>query len=451
MASLTNSTTTISPPEPDYLSLESPPPTPTETMQITEMQHLLGGLQGELLLPYQNYDEIISKWSFLRYLRGLDHDVKEAVKVFQEHLQVREKYKLNEIRAKVLNTRQNYDASDFENGTEFMKSMPLTYNAGSDKHGHIYCYVPIGEQDTWELEKGLGFEKYKEFCLHEWVARDIQMNTLSHQHNRLIKLILIIDLGGLSLTSSQVRHGAKKQFDKEWQALLETKPENTARWYFINVPWFGVKMYNTFGKVTFPANTLRKTSLYGTDYRQQLLGQIDLSTLQTLIISKRRKSLKGKSGAEEDNANEEVPLIDETVLKAGSAKEILIEVTKDMVLIKWKLTATVRDITFSGVFYRTSMYTEGTEEAGERKNGDGSTSTSGGTQEDVVVKECLISSKDGEIVGEYDVAKETGLIVFELSNKHSWMRQNGVKYEIEIVMNKDVEDEHKGGEDGLTL
>jgi hypothetical protein len=446
-------TTTEKPQDIDYLSLESPPPTVEEQEQILSMRKLLGGDDGPLLKKYKNYDEIISVWAFLRYLRGRDHNVEDAVKVFKDHLAVREEYNLNEIREKVINTRFNYDASDFENGKECISSMPLTYNAGVDPtYGHVLCYIPIGAQDTYKLEKSPGFDTYLNFCLHEWIARDIQLTKLSIKHNRLIKLILIIDLGGLSLTSSQVTHSKKKQFDKDWQKILETKPENTARWYFINVPWFGVKMYNTFGKMTFPTNTIKKISLFGSDFRQQLLKHIDISTLTTLIKSQtRRASIKGN---EEDD--KEIPLSDNCLLKAGEHLELLVEITSNVEKVKWSVNATVRDVKFGCKFYRTSAGPiSGSSNNGETKNQE-----ENGTQEDVIVNEYLIHSKAGEVIGEHIIKNNsTGLMIFSFSNKQSWMRSNGVDYRIEVIKKNydgsEREDEEevveKDVDSGLTL
>jgi hypothetical protein len=418
-------------PEPDYLGLESPPATTTELQQITSMREQLGGNDGPLLQPYLDYPEIIHDFAFLRYLRGLDHNVDDATRVFKEHLALRDKHNLNQVRAKVLHTRENYDATDFDTGPEMMQYMPLTYNAGKDPvYGHLLCYIPIGAQDSYALEANPGFDKYTQFCIEEWIARDIQLTRLSIQHNRLIKLILIIDLGGLSLTSSQVTHSAKKQWDKDWQKMLETKPENTARWYFINVPWFGVKMYNTFGKMTFPTNTIKKISLFGSDYRQQLLGKIDVSTLATLIKASRRNSIKN---GEESEA--EVPLKDSIVLKAGASREVVVEVLEDVMAVRWTVTATVRDIRFGVVFYRASSGGDGGGGGGGEEKGNKEDTNQVGTTKDDIVAEQVLSNKEGQITGEYVVAPPgaTGLMVFELSNKHSWMRQNGVEYAIEVI------------------
>ena len=176
---------------PDYLSLESPSPTPSEHEQILKMREQLGGNNGDLLSPYIEYDEIISDWAFLRYLRGRDHDVEDSVRVFKEHLILRKDLGLDAIREKVISTRDNYDATDFEDGIECVKSMPLTYNAGRDPNGHVLCYIPIGEQDTYTLEKGVGFDRYRNFCLHEWIARDIQLTRLCIKHNKLISIFFI--------------------------------------------------------------------------------------------------------------------------------------------------------------------------------------------------------------------------------------------------------------------
>ena len=130
----------------------------------------------------------------------------------------------------------------------------------------------------------------------------------------------------------------------------------------------------------------------------------------------------------------EVPLKDSIVLKAGASREVVVEVLEDVVAVRWTVTATVRDIRFGVVFYRASSGGGGGGGGGEEK-GNKEDTNQVGTTKDAIVAEQVLSNKEGQITGEYVVAPPgaTGLMVFELSNKHSWMRQNGVEYAIEVI------------------
>jgi hypothetical protein len=217
---------------PDYLSLESPLATPREEAQI----HELRGLIGDALLepPHRDFPEVVGDIALLRYLRGRDHDVVDAARVFRAHLDLRKQHGLDEMRTRIAKLGDRWDkytAHDFTDGAAILKRMPWVYNAGLSPHGHVITYIPVGVQDSRTLWSEVGLERYMRFSMEEWIARDIQLDRLSREKGRLIKLILIIDLTGLSLTSSQVTFAGKKQYDRDWQAILETKPETTIRWY----------------------------------------------------------------------------------------------------------------------------------------------------------------------------------------------------------------------------
>ena len=396
---------------PDYLSLASPLATASERAQLRAMREDIG---AEALAPYADMPEVASDIALLRYLRGRDHDVSDAARVFRAHLAVRKEHDLDAVRARVLSASRddNYSHRDFADGALCYAHMPVVYNAGRSREGHVYCYIPIGRQDSRAMwsEPG-GFEKYFRFCVEEWVARDLQLTRLSRERGRLIKLILIIDLAGLSLTSSQVTHKAKKRFDKDWQAILETKPENTARWYFINTPWFGRKMFQALGKITFPANTLRKIELFGSDYRDALVGRVDLKVLSTLI----RAEGGGDGGGGGDNGGGGAPLSGEIELKAGSAREIMVETDSSKhSAVQWSVRALTRDIGFC-----------------VRRYGGGGDNDA--VEASVLRPLQIVQSSEGQVYGRISCQEGAGLLIFELSNKHSWMRGNRVEYAIEVV------------------
>lgn len=426
------------PTAPDYLSLESPLATSSERRQIDEMRTLIG---DHVLAPYKDKEEVSGDISLLRYLRGRNHDVEDAARVFREHIAVRKKHNLDQVRASVLEASlsDSYTHLDFPNGEVCNRHMPVVFNAGSSKEGHVYCYIPIGRQDSRPIWSDVGFEKYFEFLIHEWVCRDLQLTRLSHKHGRLIKLILIIDLAGLSLTSSQVTHGAKKKFDKTWQAILETKPENTARWYFINTPWFGRKMFQALGKITFPENTLKKIELFGTDYREALAGRVDLRLLSTLIQA------GGGSHCDlmGDTLGVEAKGVDRVIdkhIKAGEVKEVVFEIDPSRhKAVRWKVRALDRDIGF-----RVQAYSRSSEGGAGGRLGsnavvgsalEGSDRERSGLRSTVLLPQRMIRSTDGNVTGEIPCQQSVGLLLFEFSNKHSWLRGNRVQYSLEIVRN----------------
>ena len=45
----------------------------------------------------------------------------------------------------------------------------------------------------------------------------------------------------------------------------------------------------------------------------------------------------------------------------------------------------------------------------------------------------IVQSSEGQVCGRISCQEGAGLLIFELSNKHSWMRGNRVEYAIEVV------------------
>ena len=80
------------PATPDYPSLDSPLASPSERSQMDEMRRLIG---DDLLAPYSEMEEVSGDISLLRYLRGRDHDVEDAARVFRSHLALRKEHNLD--------------------------------------------------------------------------------------------------------------------------------------------------------------------------------------------------------------------------------------------------------------------------------------------------------------------------------------------------------------------
>ena len=166
---------------PDYLSLDSPLATLSEQRQLQRLRELLG---EATLAAYAEMPEVASDVALLRYLRGRDHDVDDAARVFRAHLALRKEHDLDAVRARVLEASRNdsYSHADFDEGPFCYKHMPVVYNAGQSREGHVYCYIPIGRQDSRPIWNAAGgFEKFFQFCIDEWVARDLGVELYSRR------------------------------------------------------------------------------------------------------------------------------------------------------------------------------------------------------------------------------------------------------------------------------
>ena len=119
--------------------------TPPETVQISTFKTQLG--DSLTIGPHANFPEVTGKYNLLRYLRGCSHNIEDACTLFNKHLEVREKYQLNDLRSKcidILKETPLFGQRDLVHGEHFAAHYPAQLSAGSTPTGNVIIFIAPG-------------------------------------------------------------------------------------------------------------------------------------------------------------------------------------------------------------------------------------------------------------------------------------------------------------------
>ena len=170
-------------------------------------------------------------------------------------------------------------------------------NAGSTpRWGHPVAFSVPAQHNTRALFQEVGIQKFNRYVIEEMLRRQMQLDQLSRQYKRLIKVILIpnaLDVTIWNLTHTEMRENQKNVLKR----IQETIPELMGRVYGIHVSWLTRNFYHTVLKWMLPKATRKKIFLLGSNYRDILINELDTKTLAVLIQSTKG----GGVGDDDDN------------------------------------------------------------------------------------------------------------------------------------------------------
>ncbi|XP_010414836.1 PREDICTED: patellin-1-like [Camelina sativa] len=231
----------VSPPE------SAAAPVVEETIAVAEAEPVepeevsIWGVPLLPLLQDERSDVILTK-----FLRARDFKVKEALTMLKNTVQWRKENKIDEL----------VESGGEEEASEFEK---MVFAHGVDKEGHAVIYSSYGEFQNKELFSDK--EKLNKFLnwriqLQEKCVRAIDFSNPEAKSS----FVFVSDfrnapgLGKRALW--QFIRRAVKQFEDNY-------PEFAARELFINVPWWYIPYYKTFGSIITSPRTRSKMVLAG--------------------------------------------------------------------------------------------------------------------------------------------------------------------------------------------
>ncbi|KAF2563087.1 hypothetical protein F2Q70_00015957 [Brassica cretica] len=211
----------------------APEPEPVEPEEVS--------IYGVPLLQDERSDTIL-----LKFLRARDFKVKEALTMLKNTVQWRKENKIDEL----------VEAEAGEEASEFEK---MVFAHGVDKEGHVVIYSSYGEFQNKELFSDK--EKLNKFLnwriqLQEKCVRALDFSCPDAKSS----FVFVSDfrnapgLGKRALW--QFIRRAVKQFEDNY-------PEFATRELFINVPWWYIPYYKTFGSIITSPRTRSKMVLAG--------------------------------------------------------------------------------------------------------------------------------------------------------------------------------------------
>ncbi|EOA34977.1 hypothetical protein CARUB_v10020065mg [Capsella rubella] len=235
-------TKTVEAIEESIVSVSQPESAVVETVAVAEEEPVEPeevSIWGVPLLQDERSDVILTK-----FLRARDFKVKEALTMLKNTVQWRKENKIDEL------VESGEEASEFEK---------MVFAHGVDKEGHVVIYSSYGEFQNKELFSDK--EKLNKFLnwriqLQEKCVRAIDFSNPEAKSS----FVFVSDfrnapgLGKRALW--QFIRRAVKQFEDNY-------PEFAAKELFINVPWWYIPYYKTFGSIITSPRTRSKMVLAG--------------------------------------------------------------------------------------------------------------------------------------------------------------------------------------------
>jgi len=203
-----------------------------------------------------------------RLLRGNFRDLKKAQEWFERYLLLREKNDLDNVHRKMESSRTPWRTDKMPHAAEVLKYADIIFDEDKwrSAKGDLLWYESLA-WDPAGLLKDVGWDKYLEFQKALLERRLAVLNKLSGEQDRIVKITLIYDLEGSGFSSYNKEFSKLNQRDVA-PLLIGTSIESGKRVYFINTPWWFLKIFDSGVKKLIPAQTLAKFRFLGTDYLQ---------------------------------------------------------------------------------------------------------------------------------------------------------------------------------------
>jgi hypothetical protein len=433
--------------------LEFPLATEEEIPILNQMKEIL----GELLTnsPVSTFPEIVGDYHLLRLLRAKSGNLNKAIQLFHDHLSIREEFNMNEIRLSLEGSPVNYKQTDITYGKEVSKYYRIYVNAGfSPAYHHPVAISFAGQHHTRNLFKEVGVEKFNRYVIEEMIRRQMQLDQLSRLHNKLIKVILIPNVAGISIwhiSHSEMRDNQKKVLRR----IQQTIPELLARAYAVNTSWLVRNFYNTVVKWMLPVETRSKIFLLGKNFRDDLAQEIDTSTLARImsVTDDEGEKCGGTSGDSESSSRSKVDVGVLTKsgtfnVKAGSTEEVLINVKPDQIQqLKWSVNVVTNDIAFQILRFSNNFITDEHPTNASQRN---TSETKSGVSSNVTTKSIVFQQdkivKKSEFSGTLDISfnkNKSVLFVLQFNNQQSWIKTSIIEWKYEMVTRNNMVVERK--------
>jgi len=392
-----------------------------ESAQIAEIREQVAGELKVLAAKGWDFPHTTGDLFLLRVLRGNDWDVQKAADWYRTCLKLRQEYGLDLLHLKLEAEDIPFRCSAMPNASKFAEYSTTIFDADVWKNlnGDLVIYDAFGDLDTRGLVRDLGWSGCKQFFITMLEKQLAVLDRMSRQQGRLVKVVRIMDLQGLSMWT----------YDKEALALLQrdiapisaqAQCQVMRECFIINTPWLGLKLYGWL-KWRLPERTQRVMHFIGKDYLEDENVQASISAENIDLLTAQRRT-----GNDDEAVGK--PGTDRLVRK-GEVFEQTIEVSCGQT-ISWcfqlgsfsgddparrrglmgrildTTLGEVTDVSFSVVAFWTDEQDSGPD--------------SEPSVEELVSPESIDASA-GRVTGSVTIANQ-GLLAVRWSNYHSWVR-----------------------------
>ena len=164
---------------------------------VAQMRELL---RAELaVLPSRRWPDVTGEIRLLRFLRNADNSVTKAVAAVRDMLAVRKRYGLDAIHDRWAYRPCDHETGGFPHQAAIDRLKPGIPTLGQLVDGCPVCYEPLRLHRYTEVLETIGEEGMLEFYLAQCESRNMQLHQLSEERNRLVQIVIVIDLRGVRL------------------------------------------------------------------------------------------------------------------------------------------------------------------------------------------------------------------------------------------------------------
>ena len=217
-------------------------------------------LQQDLAgLASRHWPDVTGDLRLLRFLRGFDHSIPQALEAVRDMLATRARYGMDELHEAWAYVPCHHISGGFPHQAKVNLLKPGLPTVGFSLDGHPIAYEPLRLHNYAKILDAIGEEGQLDFYLCQCESRMQQVHALSEQAGCMIKLILVIDLKSVNFWQLTSRRWAR--YDAAHNRRIDrTLAELLARVYVINMPAWAVAFYRSI-RWWVPKNTLNKIRL----------------------------------------------------------------------------------------------------------------------------------------------------------------------------------------------
>jgi hypothetical protein len=138
--------------------------------------------------PSARFEDLTGDIRLLRFLRGYDNDVTQAVAAVRDMLELRVRFNMDEVHEKWAHFDCHHETAGFPHQTAVNQFKPGIPTVGIGKHGHVIVYEPLRLHQYAAVLDEIGEAGMHEFYLAQCESHMGQLQRLSVEQGQMVKM-----------------------------------------------------------------------------------------------------------------------------------------------------------------------------------------------------------------------------------------------------------------------
>lgn len=139
--------------------------------------------------PSARFEDVTGDIRLLRFLRGYDNDVTQAVAAVRDMLELRVRFNMDEAHEKWAHLDCHHETAGFPHQAAVNQFKPGIPTVGIGKHGHVIVYEPLRLHQYAAILDEIGEAGMHEFYLAQCESRMGQLQRLSVEQGQMVKMM----------------------------------------------------------------------------------------------------------------------------------------------------------------------------------------------------------------------------------------------------------------------